>query len=316
MQQKQYFIIACVVLVAVMLGTVGLVYMWLPDKSPGTVANPGQEAAAKPEVHLYRKAGGLVLQWNNLPKGTQRVTIYRSELGTEDWKHWKTFDIDATTIASGFIEIKTNEDMRGYSFYAEAVATGTGNSSSTGGEGSETIVLWQSSSTVVEDIPPKHPAITGISPTSTAPGTNTTTTPSTPAPETPSPSTTSTTQTPSSTTQGSQSTTTTGVYYAPDGTITGTIEIQRNDFWVDHINRSIEVGWQHLPSGTKEIVVYRSQQSAGPWLELFRQADPVSPSSLRVLDNTLYTAHYYRMDARSSAGILKSYDPVFLPAYE
>ncbi len=325
MEQKRVFIVASVALIGVLLGSIGLAYIWLPSTTPGTVATPAQQAEAKPEVHLYKKAGGLILKWDNLPKGTQKVTIYRTKLGTTDWKPWKTFEIDSTTLASGYIEIKTSEEFKGYIFYAEAITTGSGTSTSTGGGGSgssgDNIILWQSSSTTIEVLPPGFPPIGGpgasSTPSSTGTGgqgnnASTTTTPPNPTPPTP----TSTSQTPSSTTGGSQAPTSTGVYYAPDGTITGTTEVQHDDFWVEHVNRSIEVGWQNLPATTNLIIVYRSTNNSGPWLELFRQEDPMSPSSLRLLDNTLQAAHYYRMEAKHDSTVLKTYGPLLLPAYE
>jgi hypothetical protein len=328
MEQKQYFVVICVVLVGIMIGAVGLVYVWLPKANQGrTVANPGQQVEVKPEVHLYKKAGGLILRWDNLPAGTQKVTIYRTKLGGTDWKPWKTFDIDSTKIGSGFIEIKTNDDLKVYMFYAEAVGTGSGNSSSTSGglggsgSGGGNIILWQSSSTTIEVLPPNFPPIGGPAPSSTPTSTSgagqgnnaSSTTP----PNTTPPSSTSTSQTSSSTAgSGSQGSTSTGVYYAPDGTITGTAEIQHDDFWVEHVNQSIEVGWQNIPTAANLIIVYRSTGESGPWLELFRQDDPASPSSLRLLDNTLTTAHYYRMEARKNSTVLKNYGPVFLPAYQ
>lgn len=307
---KQYFAVISIVLISFLLGAAALVYVLIPQPSASPIIiNPSE--TKKPEVHLYKKHGGLILSWNNLPSGTEYVNIYRSKRGEEKWTKWKTVDLGENSLDGGFISVKSGDDLNGYVFYAEAVMIAE-NSGSGSGENDEfasgEIILWTSSSTVLEAPPPTSP-INATTTGPAAPNETPTSTPSDSPPQTPE-NQTSTPSLPSSTENNIPE----EVYYTPSGEIAGSVPAQTETFWVTHVNRNIEIGWQNIPD-SKTVIVYRSLYENGSWSELLRQNDPPSAYSMRLIDNTLGTSHYYRMEALTSAGTSK-YGPIFLPALE
>jgi len=284
-----------------------------------------------PEVHLYKRRGGVTLAWSNLPAGTEKIDIFRTKKGQEAWSTWKTVNIDPSMLALGSVVIQSAEDLGNYYFYTAAVgaaqngnassgASGAGNNAS--GTGPAIIVLWQSSSTVIEPPPPAPGAASSTNQgstgnTSTPPASSSTqnTLPPVPPPAPPQP-TSSANGTHASSTPPQPGSTSTATYYTPSGQISGSgSEPIRPDFWVDHVNSGIEIGWHNLGAGIGAIIVYRSPNQNGPWTELFTQRDPVSPSSIRIFDNTLYTPHYYRMETIQNHAVAGQYGPLFLPPF-
>ena len=62
--------------------------------------------------------------------------------------------------------------------------------------------------------------------------------------------------------------------------------------------------------------MYRSSSETGPWSELLRQTGPHTSYLIRLIDNTLDRAFYYKMAAREGTTVLQTYGPLFLPALE
>jgi hypothetical protein len=346
MENKQYLIVASIVLIGILIGSIGLVYVLLPkpSASPIIATNQSPENLA-PEVHLYKKrgGGGLTLTWTNLPAGTTKVNIYRSPRGgAEVWTKWKTITIDPNQHGGGSIDILTTDNVSLFTFYTEATYTpppgsssstsGTGGNGPGDGTGGGEIILWQSSSTFAEP-PPVIPPITQ-NPTSTTTGggqgggqgSTSTATSSDPGTQNLGPTASSTTGggAPSSTGSGSGTGSGNGTggspdgnyYYTPSGAISGSGTSTHGNFWVEHVNQSIEIGWQGISSDTDTAIVYRATDEGGPWTELLRQANTPTNYSIRLLDNTLSTPHWYKMEAKDGVSTIATYGPTYLPAIE
>ena len=103
-------------------------------------------------------------------------------------------------------------------------------------------------------------------------------------------------------------------YYNPQIQVTG-YGTANGDFWAQHVNQSIEIGWQNLPPDTDTIIVTRSQSENGPWNQILAQQNPsLSGSySLQLVDGTLNEPYYYEMIAQDGTTILGTYGPVYLP---
>jgi hypothetical protein len=304
-EQKERLIIAFVLVIGILTAAFAYVFIALPRQSPGDLVNAPQAQTPPPEVKMYKVRGMLRLEWHNLPEGTDRISIYRAHRGTEDWARWQTIQISDLLRESGFVEIalKKGEDISDFIFKAEAAKVAP-SSSASGTPSGDTIVLWTSSSS---EALPYVPPVSSPAPTST---------PGTPAPLPPA---TSTTPTPSSTppavTPNPQSSSTGQYYYNPQGQIAGEVQTQSNPFWVEHVHKAIEIGWQSLPSGDA-AVVYRSTTEHGPWQELFRRTNPEPTSLIRLVDDALNTDHYYLLRLIQDGTIVKQYGPVFLPKLE
>ncbi|MFH1246185.1 MAG: hypothetical protein V1489_00220 [Candidatus Liptonbacteria bacterium] len=320
MGSMKRIVIVSIISMGILVGSVGFVYVMLPTASstPQSSNVAIKEEVHAPEVRLYKRRGGVTLAWSNLPLSTTQINIYRTQKGKESWVKWKTINVDSSSLALGSVVIDSKEDLANYYFYAEVLGTapgGNSSSSATGssGSGAQPIILWQSSSTVIEPPPDDLPG----NPTSTPnpqPG-NLPTPSGTPNPApAPTPQASSTPPAGPGTSNPPQSTSTV-IYYTPSGTISGSSTVQTHaDFWVERVNGGIEVGWQNLPAGTETVIVYRATGESGPWLELLTQTDPDSPSSLRMVDNTLYIPHYYRMEAIKNHIVVSRYGPLYLPA--
>lgn len=241
----------------------------------------------------------LILSWQNLPSGTSHIDIFRAKLACENWSKWKTAEIKDSS--QGSVEIKANENISSDCFYFKAVS----------GSGTQ---LWSSApqnqvgylgggtpppqgqpngpGTPNQPPPPPPSGTPPTAPTSTPPSQST----STPPPPPPSQNPTSTPSQPTST--------------VPD-------IIHTESFWVGHVNQKIEIGWQNMPSGTDKIIVSRSTASEGPWTKLFEQQGPFEnkPYVIRLVDETINSPQYYRLEAFSSSGaILQTFGPLLLPA--
>ena len=248
----------------------------------------------------------LILSWQNLPTGTSRIDIFRAKLACESWSQWKTTAIEDPN--QGSVEIKSNENISSNCFYFKAVS----------GSGAQ---LW--SSTPQSQIahldggspsPQEQPKGSGIPnqptpPPGSPPATLTSSTQSQPTNTPPPPP----LQNPTST---SNPTTTYNYYNPQGGGTTSTNPIHTENFWVEHVNQRIEIGWQNMPSGTDKIVVSRSVASGGPWSKLFEQQGPFEnkPYVIRLLDETINSPRYYKLEALSSGTTLQTFGPLLLPA--
>ena len=325
MDGRNYFFVILIVLFVILLGSIP----FLRSKNSSELSQTAETTNATstseelvipkpPEVHVYAKGKRtLVVTWDHLPEGTARLNVFRSLIGKNDWVKWKTIDI---TSASGNVTLTgtTNENLNGYQYYVQAVSiVTTTNASTTGGSSGSTtteIVLWTSTTAPPQEyptstVPTSNPGSGGSQSSST--GETGGSTPTSTPPGTPSSIPSSTTSGPDTPSSSSQV-----IYYTPNGQISGTTNPQSEPFWVSHVNKNIEIGWQNIPSEATLAIVYRSSSSNGPWNELLRQNNPLSSYSIRLVDDTLHQAHYYKLEARNASETLATYGPVFLGALE
>jgi hypothetical protein len=179
-----------------------------------------------------------------------------------------------------------------------------GNASGIGGAGSNPTVLWTSS---VSD-----PAVTTSTPP-VAPGENNSPSGSPSSTNSnPPPSSSSTTPTP--TTPPSEPTGT--PFYNPQVQIEGYGPAQTNNFWVQHVDQKIQIGWQNLPPTADSIVILRSQNQDGPWAVVLSQQNPGvnGAYSIQVVDDTLGVPYFYEMNAVQGSTTIATYGPVYLPS--
>lgn len=254
----------------------------------------------------------FVVQWQNLPNGTVALDIFRGKTGTDsaEWALWKTVSITSGELGGGSTSFDIGSATEaGYSFYEEAQGGGGG-----GLNGSSTDtgpIFWTSSSTapiVTTSTPPNPPNSPG------EPDNN----PNNPSePETPSSSPSS--SPPSSPSQNLPSNPTStpppsGIpYYNPQIQI----EVYGNapgSFWVQHVNQSIQIGWQDIPDGITAITVARSASSTGPWNTILNQENPGSNGSysLQIVDDTIDNPYYYEMTAQDGTTTVATYGPEYL----
>jgi hypothetical protein len=104
------------------------------------------------------------------------------------------------------------------------------------------------------------------------------------------------------------------LYYNPQIQVTG-YGTANGDFWVQHVNQSIEVGWQNLPPAVDSIILSRSQDQSGPWNQLLKENNPSANGSysLQLVDGTLNQPYYYEMTAYSGTTTIGVYGPAYLP---
>jgi hypothetical protein len=256
----------------------------------------------------------LFVQWENLPGNTTALNIFRGlRNSTSGWSLWKTVTLTADELADGntLIDLgKTN--LAGYSFYVEAVNGNASGTNENDGTGSNPTVLWTSSVT--------DPAVTTSTPP-VAPGTQTSSsTPSSTPPDstTPPPVPTST---PTSTGQSNNPPpppppTPSGTpFYNPQVQIEGYGQAQTNNFWVQHVDQKIQIGWQNLPPTTTSVVILRAQNQDGPWAVVLTQENPGvnGAYSIQVVDDTLGIPYFYEMNAVAGSSTIATYGPVYLP---
>jgi hypothetical protein len=286
------------------------------DESPIAAAPASTPvAASSPSITLTieksKTGNSLFVQWQNLPDDTTALNIFRGmKNSTSGWSLWKTLTLTSDQLANGSASIDLEKaTLAGYSFYVEAVdgnATGT---TGTEGSGSNPTVLWTSSvsdPTVSTSKPsagpagqnnnPTTPGTPSPSPSSTILGTPPASSSSAPAPTTPPP-------TPSGT-----------PFYNPQVQIEGYGPAQTNNFWVQHVDQKIQIGWQNLPPTTDGLVILRAQNQDGPWAVVLTQENPGvnGAYSIQVVDDTLGTPYYYEMNAVEGSTTIATYGPVYL----
>jgi len=288
------------------------------------------EDLARAKIHIT--TGGkekIIVSWENLPDGTDRIVIFRSDIRISGaWVRWKTVSIASSRVGSTEVTLKKREDSTAYEYYAQAFSPNG-------------YTLWASQITQAEP-PPPAPTESLTSPTATTTGgiaqgqtpssgsqggsQNQTSSATVSPGAAPSTSSSSGSQSGNSGTSSTVSNVSNPppaaplspsqqvAYYTPSGQIAGYYSPQLDPFWVSHVNQNIEIGWQNLPPPTNAIVVYRSQNQSGPWKELMRQEQPSTSTRdfVRLVDFTISSSYYYRMDALSGTNILAAYEPIFL----
>jgi hypothetical protein len=255
-------------------------------------------------LSLERSGKGNILHvtWANLPANTKALRIYRSLKGKSDWVLWKTIGVAPDNLANGDIGIDIgNADYTKYDFYVEAVGGGGGASTST----EDQVVLWTSSSTdtgtptsTQDDQGNGNPPPGGGQQNSSGTGGN--------DQQQPPPA-------PNSTSSGGGNG---GIpYYSPKVQISGYGSEQSGNFWVQHIDQKIQIGWQNLPPETTNLAIFRSPNQDGPWNAVLTQGNPgVNGSySIQIVDDTLGQPYYYKMDALAGSTTIATYGPVYLP---
>lgn len=261
-------------------------------------------------ILCVKKDGSLAIFWQNLPKDTKTLNIYRKDGETGDSVLWKTVNV---TGESGSLNLGKEEGgpatytVEGVGASGSTNWSSVGNTASAGAAGSQSSTSQTSTSspqTTNPTIPPTTPP-----PTTPPPSQNSTST-TTPPPTTPPPATSST---PPTTPPADTSTI---YYYTPSGQISGTSSVSIASFWVQHVNKKIEIGWQNIPSSTTKIIIYRSQLESSGYTKLLEQTNLLTSYVIRLEDNAVTENYYYRMEAKNGSTLIATYGPVYLPALE
>ena len=257
-------------------------------------------------IICVRQDGTLILLWENLPEGTQKIDIYRTDERSGEWELWRSIPVSET---SGGVEIGI-EGPGNFKYYFETLDSGgsttwisenaPSSSASTNNEDNN------SSENTTSTLSPPSNENTNASPTSSPPAPN----PQTPPiDENVDASPTSSLSTPPPPVEE-------GVYYTPDGQVVSTSTIDLGNFWVQHVNKRIEIGWKNLPDGTDKIVVDRSRTETGGYGQFLEIKNPLGSNTIRLVDNTIHENYYYKMSTLDGTLILETYGPMFLPILE
>jgi len=262
-------------------------------------------------------AQSLNLQWNNLPGTTDALLIYRGKGNdTSTWTLWKTIELTLGQLANGNAQFVLSKKDTGYEYYVQAVNSGGGGNG--GGASTSTDVLWTSNPVAPSQGGGGNGNGSGQAP---PPGSNGGGNGGTQGG--------GTGGQPTGTTQGgggnggTQGGGGTGngpgpsgnPFYNPRIQITG-YGTAPGSFWVQHVNQSIEIGWQDLPASTDGIVVSRAATSTGPWNQVLAQNNPgeTGSFSITLVDGTLGDPYYYQLVAFHGTTTVATYGPIFLPA--
>ncbi|MEK7094168.1 MAG: hypothetical protein AAB903_02395 [Patescibacteria group bacterium] len=299
-----YYFLIGVLVVAATLGLVGFYYVAFGNLSGllppqfRPVTSPKNTAlqtppSTDPQINLsVDKNGRLVLTWKNLRSGMRDIHIFRAREGQPRWSLWKT--ISVSNLAEGLIQLQAtySQGLLGYVYRFEAVGADGG-------------IVWSS--------PP-----TSITGGDTTPAPNTNQTPSSgggnpssgntsPSPQ----SSSTTTNTPSSTSVDNS--TSTVIYYTPQGEVSGSSTLSVEQFWAKEVNKKIQIGWSHLNTSSVAVEILRAVNGNGPWTVFFHQSQPVAnqPYSLSFVDDAVSQTAFYKLNSFSSSGsILDTYGPV------
>jgi hypothetical protein len=320
---KYSFLIIWIVVIAV----VGVLFIWIVQPSlhpapPATLQHPstgangssvGQPPSPTISIVIQSSTTGrsLFINWQNLPAGTTELNIFRGfQNSTSGWSLWKTLSLDPGQLGNGSSLINLGPGDNGYSYYIEAV-NNSGNNSSTIGNGNSPMVLWTSGVTDPVVVTSTIPVAPYTPPPSNSPQPSSTN-------QSPSNSTTSNSQngsssnptpTPPPTPNGTP-------YYSPNQQNTEYGSAQTQNFWVQHVDNKIQIGWQNLPPTTTDLVILRSENQGGPWSVVLTQENPgVNGSySIQVVDDTLGVPYFYEMNAAEGSTTIATYGPVYLNA--
>lgn len=232
------------------------------------------------KAKISRLTGGKIkLSWDNLPKITSYINIFRKNESGNSWVKWITINI--ADIKNNFLEVDG-----GYKYAIQAVSE----------EGN---ILWssQASAVVVSGNPVSSEPSTPSTQSNPAPQLATPSTPnqpSQPIPSAPAP---------------------TGDIYNIKGEVVGYAPKQTANFWVHYVNKEIELGWQNLPLNTNRLVIDRSVNS-NTWIRLFEQVNPRTDSDfIRLIDETFTQPYYYKFNAYADDQLLATYGPLYLAPY-
>lgn len=265
-------------------------------------------------VERTKDGNVLFVQWNDLPGNTAALAIFRSAKGKSDWSLWKTITLLAAELGGGNAQFNIGkDDLSTYSFYVEAIGN---NNSNGGGNSTSTTILWTSPPT---DAPivvaPQNPSSPPSEPSEPAQG-SPSSSPSSSVPVTPPAPSSSTPVTPPPGTSSSPVVPNGTPYYTPEIQISGYESGPSDNFWVQHIDQMIQIGWQNLPPQTTGVVIVRSLGEDGPWTTVFTQENPdtANPYSIQVVDNTLGQPYYYELNGSAGSTTDAVYGPVYLPS--
>lgn len=270
-----------------------------------------------PAVYIWRNGtSSIAVRCKNLPIGTSDIQIFRSKLNEEQWLLWKTKRVypgcDSEIIE---VSIVKGDDPFSYRYYFKAVDE----------EGND---LWVSDVVFPSETPPPNlPGSSGngapgtAPPGSVPPPSGTEPPPGTVPGTAPPPQSTSSPGTPGtgSSDEGNSGNPNEITYYTPSVILSGTSTPQTANFWVSHVDKRIEIGWQNVSPQTSKAIVSRSPSSNGPWEKLLEQEKPATntPYFIRIVDNTLHEAYYYKLETRSASNsLLNSYGPILLEPLE
>ncbi|MGC9599203.1 MAG: hypothetical protein ABSE18_02345 [Minisyncoccia bacterium] len=271
-----------------------------PVPPPNATPLPTAPTTPGATFTVYKSKNGniFVVRWQNLPEDTVALNILRNGAP------WQSIPVSPNEIASGSAKFNIGKQLFSNDVFSLEAVSGRGASNN----------LWSSSSTtptISTSTPPNNSPSSSEGTTISSSSTNLNQTSSTPAtnqnpplPPSPSPSSSS------SSTSSAQ-----GIpYYTPEIQISGYGEKQSGEFWVQHVDQKIQIGWQDLPSQATSIVIFRSPNNDGPWVAMLTQANPGGTYSLQIVDNTLGLAYYYEMNALAGSTTIATYGPVYLPA--
>lgn len=282
--------------------------LWSPSpdrsqssRSPSVYERLSQRLGVNPLVQLYRESALVfVLTWKDIPLEATHIAIYRSLKGQQRWAIWKTVVIPAGASAGSLeIVIESAEDLTAYDLFFQLLSQPPG--------AAAPVVLWTSPATAVIPHPPPVQVVSvRVNQSVSQPGAALPPTPAALPPPSPSLS-------PSP--PPTQPSFPPGwlVYYRPDGSLSGALPPRSENFWVQHVNKNIEIGWQQLPLATAAAIISRAPSADGPWTQLLVQERPVTTIyTFQILDNTLGTPFYYRFEAVADGQVIASYGPLLL----
>ncbi len=322
--KHQYLVIwiaSIIIIGALLILVVQLNSSFLPTiSSLSQPSAPAQSAPAtppQPSVTLTIQKNGkqntLMIQWQNLPNGTTELYIFRGKgNNTSTWELWKTLMLGEGQFTNGSAQFTLGSGDLGYGYYVQAAG---GYENSTG-----TQILWQSGSgdPGSGDNGGGNGGNQGgngneggnSSSSQGAPGGDSTSTGSGNGDGQGSGGNGNGGGSGGGNSSGSNG----NPYYNPQIQITG-YGTANGSFWVQHVNQSIEIGWQDLPEGIDTIVVSRSEQQAGPWDQILSQKNPSQSGSysLQLVDGTLGDPYYYEMTALEGTTTIGTYGPIYLP---
>lgn len=280
---------------------------------------PAPEPAATPTPSVtltIQKAGTgstLLLKWLNLPNGTTELYIFRGkENVTSSWQLWKTLRLGQGQLGSGNAQFVLGAKDLGYEYFVQAVSGGGGS----GDGSSSSTVLWQSGTGDPGSGGSGSGGGTGNGGggSNGGGGGNGSSTQGSGSGNSSSSNGGNGGGSGNGGGGGNSSGTSGNPYYNPQIQITG-YGTANGSFWVQHVNQSIEIGWQNLPPSIDTIVVSRTQDQNSPWNQILTQKNP-SPSgsySLQLVDGTLGDPYYYEMTALTGSTTIGTYGPIYLP---
>lgn len=305
--KKRYVLWSAIILTAAALAVI-FYFSYRPGGTVVIRSNVPLPANARVSIQIIND-NVVLISWEGIPQDTDHVNIYRAKLDSDQWFLWKTIKITSPS-GSEEITLGEGESAGDYKYYTQ-------------GADADDTPIWTSPPT--RAIPPGGSGAPGTSgtPTSTAstpppsptPTPTPTSTPSTPPP----PAATSTTTPPPTPTPSTPPPPPDNFeyYYTPQLMVSGTSTAQTSNFWVRHVQQSIEIGWQNIPTSTTKAVVSRSKNQTGPWSTLLTQQAPVKTSYyiIQIVDNTLHETYHYRLEAFAGTQKIATYGPVTLEPF-